>query len=125
MQVTAAMESVVVSMTTASRSMHLPLLATTMNRFERMNDYLDTRRAYASRALDTGGTDDVDLLMARIVDRTGLEMRNEMPAVAASPTVDAGASRQPPPVLESTAVRTADTTELDGTLARLRHRHHP
>lgn len=123
------MESVVVSMTTASRSMHLPSLAMTMNRFERMNEHLDMRQAYASRALDTGGAagadDDVDLLMARIVDMTGLEMRNEMPAVAPSSTVEPVVASRQPPVLESTAVRTADAAELDGKLARLRNRHHP
>lgn len=124
------MQSVVVSMTSALRTMHLPLLTATMDRFEKMNDYLNLRQTHMNQALDSStssavGTDEVDLLMAQIVDRTGLEVRNEMPVVAAecSPSTSTTPASHVQ-LLESTENSTENTMELEENLARLRNRHY-
>jgi len=84
------MRSVVTSMASAcgAREMHLPSLTATMDRFERMTDHLGARQTCATQALGgvtatAAGAEQVDLLMARIVDRAGLDVRSVMPAALA------------------------------------------
>lgn len=89
-QVTSAMRSVVTSMASAcaERDMHLPSLTATMDRFERMTDHLGARQTCATQALGgvmatAAGAEQVDLLMTRIVDRAGLDVKSVMPAALA------------------------------------------
>lgn len=86
-QVTSAMRSVVASMASAcsARDMHLPSLSATMDRFERMTDHLGARQTCATQALGgvtatAADAEQVELLMAKIVDRAGLDVRSVMPA---------------------------------------------
>lgn len=76
------MRSAVMAMASATRYMNAATLAATMDRFERMTDRLSVRQAYTTEALAHGPDADhgqVDVLMARIVDRAGLDVRNGMP----------------------------------------------
>lgn len=111
------MKSVVFLMASATQSMHLPSLTMTMDRFEKMTDHLSGRQAYMNEALDNASkdtyTDQVDQLMARMIDRAGLDVRNEMPWVESSQTSST-------PLTQSTPSPLTDTG-LDETLAKLRN----
>lgn len=120
LQVTSAMRSVVTSMASAcsARDMHLPSLTATMDRFERMTDHLGTRQTCATQALGgvtatSAGAAQVDLLMARIFDRAGLDVRNVMPTALTESSSLRQAITSPPslePILS-----------LDEQLAKLRN----
>lgn len=120
MQVTKAMKSVVLSMASATHNMNFPTLTKTMTRFERMTDHLNVRQAHMNEALnntDNGtDTDQVDHLMAQMVDRVGLDVKNEMPGVECSQSSST-------PLSQSTQSPLADTG-LDEKLAKLRNDYH-
>lgn len=123
-KVTSAMQSVVMSMASATRHMNIPSLTTTMRRFEQMTDHLSARQAYATEALDHGrdvSAGQVDMLMARIVDRAGLDVKNEMPVAEGSPQASAASSMNP-----ARSPHAAGPTEppgLEERLAKLRNEH--
>ncbi|XP_027848724.1 charged multivesicular body protein 1b-like [Aphis gossypii] len=126
--VTTAMRSVVSSMVAACspRDMHLPSLSATMDRFERMTDHLGTRQTCVSQALGgmnatAGDAEQVNSLMAQIVDRAGLDVRSVMPAVECStlqqiniPSSSSSSPPTPPP-------QNLQVSGLDEQLAKLRN----
>ncbi|XP_060843300.1 charged multivesicular body protein 1b-like [Rhopalosiphum padi] len=124
MTVTSAMRSVVSSMaaTCNPHDMHLPSMSATMDRFERMTEHLGARQTCATEAL--GGVtaavvnaEQVDSLMARIVDRAGLDVRSVMPAALAeySSLQQNMSSSSPPPPPQDLILG------LDEQLAKLRN----
>lgn len=120
-QVTSAMRSVVSSMASACdpRDLHFASLSATMDRFERMTDHLGARQTYATESLGgtvaaVADTDQVDLLMARIVDRAGLDVKSVMPA--AFTTVEFSSSQQ-----TSSSSPADPMATLDEQLAKLRN----
>jgi len=125
-QVTSAMRSVVSSMVAACspRDMHLPSLSATMDRFERMTDHLGTRQTCVSEALGgmnatAGDAEQVDSLMAQIVDRAGLDVRIVMPAVECSTLQQINnISSSSPPTPPS---QNLQVSALDEQLAKLRN----
>lgn len=113
------MRSAVMSMASATRCMNAATLAATMDRFERMTDRLSVRQAYTTEALAHGRDADpgqVDVLMARIVDRAGLDVRNGMP------TMDLQDACPPTGTAETVEWRRAAVPPgLDERLAKLRN----
>lgn len=111
------MKSVVFLMASATKSMHLPSLMVTMDKFEKMIDNLGGRQAYMNEALDNVSkdtyTDQVNHLMARMIDRAGLDVKHEMPGVESLLTSST-------PLTQSTPSPLTDT-ELDEKLAKLRN----
>lgn len=88
MKVTSTMKSVLTSMALATRCMNMLSLATTMDRFERITEHLNVRQAHTNDVLNDSGrrvvvsSDQVDSLMVEVIDRVGMDVRNEMPSVA-------------------------------------------
>lgn len=117
---TSTMRSAVMSMASATRYMNAATLEATMDRFERMTDRLSARQAYTTEALAHDRDADpgqVDVLMARIVDRAGLDVRNGMPLVGLQ-------DARPPPTGTAETVGsslTAVSPGLDERLAKLRN----
>lgn len=116
------MRSIVFSMASATRNMNLPSLTMTMNKFERMTDHLSARQDYVSESLAGNGgnlpsSDQVELLMAKIIDRVGLDVKNEMP----SAVVDQQQGSLTPHQLQLSSANILAETKLDEKLAKLRH----
>lgn len=106
-------------MASATRHMNVPSLTTTVRRFEQMTDHLSARHAYATAALDHSGrdvsADQVDALMARVADRAGLDVKNEMP--------DAEFSAQGSTADPAAAGSFFEPPGLEERLAKLRNEH--
>lgn len=93
-----------------------------MNRFERITEHVnvntsDVLNDSGHRHADVSPEFQVDLLMAEVVDRVGLHVRNEMPSVAENSQSNTVLSLLPPldPVVCGTG--------LDEKLAKLRNDH--
>jgi len=112
------MKSAVLSMALATRDMNVRSLTTTMNKFERLTDHLNVRQAYANEALDEGASaDQVERLMARIADKVGLDVKNEMPAMSSGSQTELIST---PPLSLPSSVPT-EIGDLDEKLAKLRN----
>ncbi|XP_050440043.1 charged multivesicular body protein 1b-2-like [Adelges cooleyi] len=113
-KISSAIESVVFSMAVATRAMNIPSITHTMDKFEKMTDYLDTRHSYAAEALSGNqpiGSDQVDQLMANIIEEARLDIKNAMPSPEHTQVI-------PPLPLPPS------DTELNEKLANLRNNYH-